>query len=1186
MSPEILNDILRSGPLIFDGAMGTALQMQGLTPHDFGREDFFGCNEYLVISSPESVQKVHRSYLEVGCDVIETNSFGATPVVLAEFGLDQKTYELNFQAARLAREVVRDFHALGRPRFVGGSMGPTTKLPSLGHITFEEMVEGYYIQSKGLVEGGVDLLCVETCQDILQMKAALVGINRYRKEVARKIPVAVSVTIETTGTMLLGTEVSAALTAVEPYGVNLFGLNCATGPREMSEHLRVLSASSPIPILVMPNAGIPENRGGTTHYPLTPDELAEYLSHYVRDLGVQAVGGCCGTTPEHLHKVVSAVRGCSPKPRQPEFVPSASSLYQSVPLRIDRPPVLIGERTNANGSKAFRDLLVKEDWEGIVAIGRDQVREQAHLQDVCVAYVGRDEIRDMREVVTRFNRQITTPLLIDSTDPAVIEEALKRHGGRAVVNSINLEDGEDRASAILDLCKTYGAAVIALTIDEQGMAKTAGEKMRIAQRLHDLVVGKHGLRPQDLILDPLTFTLASGDEEFRSAGKETLEAITQIKARFPRVHTLLGVSNISFGLQPFTRQVLNSVFLHHAVEAGFDMAIVHASKIVPLYRIDEQGREISRKLIFDERRYEGEGADRRVVYDPLAELLSHYSGRKAKSTQKKIVAGETPEERLRNRIVEGVKSGLHDDLRLALESRPALEIINEILLEGMKIVGDLFGSGQMQLPFVLQSAEVMKEAVSFLEPHMEKAEGRSRGTLVLATVKGDVHDIGKNLVDIILTNNGYRVINLGIRCPVESMIHAAQEERADAIGMSGLLVKSTVVMKENLEVLNERNLHIPVVLGGAALTRRYVEEDLRSVYRGHVAYAGDAFDGLRFMESIVGRTPSIPASASHEHRKESFLSGTEAKVGMSQPQVRKSGPTRGPVGEWSATIPESKHEALPHDHPVQKPPFWGSKVVESVSLDEVFSFVNEIALIRGQWRVVRGKRSEQEYDVILREQIYPELRELKRKVKEEELLDPKLVYGYFPCQAAGEELVIYRPPDEGAGSSGLSEWMRFRFPRQKKSPFRCISDFFKPIESGETDVVAFHLVTMGSVASEHSKRLFESDRYKDYLYFHGLSVESAEALAEFWHRRIREELGINGSDAKEIRQLFAQKYQGARYSFGYPACPSLEDQEKIFELLRPERIGVRLTEGFQLVPEQSTSAIIVHHPQAKYFTIN
>lgn len=1179
MSPTFL-DILKEKIIVFDGATGTHFQGQNLTADDFGGEQYAGCNEHLVLTKPAAVQQVHKDYLEAGCDVIETDSFGSTSIVLAEYGLQDQAYILNKKAAEIAVGMAADYSRSGKKRFVAGSMGPTTKLPSLGHISFRLMEESYLEQTRGLVDGGVDLLSIETCQDVLQIKSALSGVFRAFQECKRRVPIIVSVTIETMGTMLLGTEISAALTSIEPYDVDIIGMNCATGPQEMSEHVRTLSSSSPRPIFVMPNAGIPENVGGHAHYHLSPEELVRFLSHFVKDLGVHIVGGCCGTTNEHIRQLVDAVGDLAPVPRKPEFVPSVSSLYQSVPLQITPPPVLIGERTNANGSKMFKDLLAKEDWEGIVAMGRQQVKEQAHLQDVCVAYVGRDEARDMREVITRFNTQVTTPIVIDSTEWPVIEEALQRIGGKAVVNSINLEDGEERIARILPLCRRYGAAVIALTIDEQGMAKNASKKLEIARRIYDLATGKYGMKPHDLIFDTLTFTLGSGDEEFRTAGKESIEAIRLIKKEFPGVHTLLGVSNISFGLAPHARHALNSVFLHYAVEAGLDMAIVHASKIMPLFKINEKEREICRKLIFDEREFKGEGESRKTVYDPLKELLAVTSAGGEKK-KKGPVSGGTVEERLKNRIIDGDRPGLNADLDEALKKHPALEIVNSILLDGMKVVGELFGSGQMQLPFVLQSAEVMKAAVSYLEPYMEKKEGRGKGTMVIATVKGDVHDIGKNLVDIILTNNGYKVVNLGIKCPVETMLHAAQEHGADAIGMSGLLVKSTLIMKENLEVMNERNITIPVVLGGAALTKRYVEKDLRSVYKGNVSYANDAFDGLKFMEYVLAGEV-LMSSGTKDQPDEERLTGSEAKIAMMVAETAQQKETRKRNDRLQSNIQPPKV--------IPRPPFWGSRVVENIPLDDVYSYINEIALIRGQWRVVRGKMSENDYQKILNEQINPDLEKLKEDVRKTNLLNPKVVYGYFPCQSDGNDLIIYHPADKGTSNlelhtSTFSEWLRFSFPRQKDAQHLCISDFFSPVGSDRVDVVAFHLVTMGRQASEHSRSLFESNRYKEYLYFHGLSVESAEALAELWHKRIRTELGIDGKDSADIRKLFAQHYQGSRYSFGYPACPNLEDQAKLFQLLKPDRIGVNLSEEFQLDPEQSTSAIIVHHPDARYFFV-
>ncbi|HAV22604.1 MAG TPA: methionine synthase [Bacteroidetes bacterium] len=1160
-------DRVREKVVVFDGATGTHFQNQGLTADDFGGEHLAGCNEYLVVSKPSAVERVHSDYLDAGCDVVETDTFGATSVVLAEYGLQDRTYEINFAAAQIARRVASDFSLSGHPRFVAGSMGPTTKLPSLGHISFVDLSAAYYEQARGLLEGGVDLLSVETCQDILQTKAALYGIFRLFGEVRRKVPVIASVTVEATGTMLLGTEIGAALTSLEPYDIDVIGMNCATGPKEMSEHVRVLADASPLPLFVMPNAGLPENVGGHAHYSLSPEDLVRYLAHFVKDLGVNVVGGCCGTTKEHIRQLVQAVGGLSPVPRKPEFVAGASSLYQSAPFRIDNPPVLIGERTNANGSKLFRDLLAKDDWEGIVAMGKDQVREQAHLLDVCAAYVGREERADMKEIISRFNRQITIPLVIDSTEPPVIEEALQHIAGKAVVNSINLEDGEERLARVTRLCRQYGAAVIALTIDEQGMAKTVDAKVAVAKRIYDLAVRTHGMKPHDLVFDALTFTLGSGEEEFRRAGANTIEAIRRIKSELPGVHTILGVSNISFGLAPNIRAALNSVFLHYAVEAGLDMAIVHASKIIPLFKLDERTREICRQLVFDERRFEGEGDDRAVTYDPLTELLAYASGKTRETAAIPAVAAPV-EERLKTRIIDGNKVGLQKDLDEARTTHPPLEIINTFLLDGMKVVGELFGSGQMQLPFVLQSAEVMKAAVAYLEPFMEKKEGSTKGTLVIATVKGDVHDIGKNLVDIILSNNGYKVFNLGIKCPLENMLHAHETNSANAIGMSGLLVKSTLVMKENLAVMSERGLRVPVILGGAALTRRYVEQDLRSVYDGPVYYARDAFDGLRLMETIMsGGSPTQV----QDEVDATQLTGTEAKIAMSLEEHAGAG--------------TDVRSDVSRDVHIPTPPFWGSRVANDIRLDDVFTYVNDVALIRGQWRVVKGKLSAEEYQTVLRDKVLPEYESLKNKIRAEGLLQPKAVYGYFPCQSQGDDLILYDVPKDGSPPDDGTEALRLSFPRQPKGRRLCIADFFAPVSSGKIDVIGMHLVTVGRRASEYAHQLFTSDNYKDYLYFHGLSVESAEALAELWHKKIREELGIAGKDAPEIKRLFSQGYQGARYSFGYPACPNLEDQKKIFTLLRPERIGVALSEEFQLEPEQSTSAIIVHHPEARYFNI-
>jgi 5-methyltetrahydrofolate--homocysteine methyltransferase len=1143
---------LREKIIVFDGATGTNLQLMNLTANDFGGEALNGCNEHLVFTRPDAVERLHASFYEVGCDVVETDTFGSTPIVLGEYDLADQAYEHNRRAAEIAKKVAQQFSTPNYPRFVAGSMGPTTKLPSLGHISYENMKAAYAVQAAGLVEGGADLLVVETCQDLLQTKAALAAIFEYFAKKKVRVPVIASVTVETMGTMLLGSDIAAALTALEPFPLTAVGMNCATGPKEMSENIRYLAANSPFPVFCMPNAGLPENVGGRAHYKLTPEELNQFLSHFVKDLGVQIVGGCCGTRPEHIKPLVESVGQLAPKPRQIDFVPSAASLYNSTALHLDPPPLLVGERLNANGSKQFRELLLKQDWDAMVSMAKEQVREGAHMLDVCTAYVGRDETADMIPLVELLNTQISVPLVIDSTEWQVIDAALQRVAGRAIVNSINLEDGEERMIKVLPLCKKYGAAAIALTIDEQGMAKTAEKKFEIAQRIHDLAVNKYGMRPQDLIFDCLTFTLGSGDEEFRRSGVETIAAIRRIKKELPSCYTILGVSNVSFGLNPHARHALNSVFLYYAVEAGLDMAIVHASKIMPLHKIPEAERELHRRLIFDERKFDENG---KCVSDPLQEILAFYA---EKSAQKKEVAAmpTAVEERLKRRIVDGEKLGLETDLNEALQKYAALDIINNILLDGMKTVGELFGSGQMQLPFVLQSAETMKAAVKFLEPHMERVEGASKGTMVLATVKGDVHDIGKNLVDIILANNGYKVINLGIKVPIEQMLQAAEEHKADAIGMSGLLVKSTLIMKENLEVMSERGITVPVVLGGAALTRRYVEEDLRAIYHGSLAYANDAFDGLHFMEEIC----------------ESPVASKQLSVTSKQKKSK--------AGERSRREEIITAAKNPTWKPVEIPaaPFLGTKIVRDIPLAAVFDYVNPIALFRGQWQVRRGKMKIADYNQMVEEKIVPILEELKQRCISEKLLTPEVVYGYFLCNSDGDEVIIYH-------ESGAREIERFRFPRQAEGNLHCIADFFAPVSSGKKDLIGMMVVTVGHKASEISRKLFEGDQYADYLYFHGLSVETAEALAEYWHKRMREELGIAVDDSEEIRELFQQGYRGSRYSFGYPACPNLEDQAKLFRLLDPARLNISLTEEFQIVPEQSTSAIVVHHPEAKYFNV-
>jgi 5-methyltetrahydrofolate--homocysteine methyltransferase len=1178
-------DALKERIVVFDGAMGTNIQVQNLTADDFGGPQLEGCNEYLLISKPSAIENVHAAFYEVGCDVVETNSFGSTGIVLAEYQIEHLAYELNFKAAQLAKRVASDFSTKAKPRWVSGSMGPGTKLPTLGHINFRDLKAAYYEQVRGLVDGGVDMLQVETCQDLLQTKAALSAIFEYFAEIKRRVPVIAQVTIEIFGTMLNGTEISAALTALEPFPVDIIGMNCGTGPKHMAESIRYLCENAPLPVSVLPNAGLPQVKNNATHYDETPESFTAQIVHFAKDFGVNVVGGCCGTTPAHLRQVVEAMQGVTPKQREAKLVPSASSIYFQQPYVQDSSFLIVGERVNASGSKKMRDLLNAEDWDGLVSLAKEQEREGAHILDVNVDFVGRDGVKDMHELARRLVTNVKIPLMLDSTEWEKMEAGLEHAGGKCILNSTNYEDGEPRFAKVLDLAKRFGASVVIGTIDEQGMARGAEGKFEIARRAYEQATGKYGVQAHDIFFDPLALPISTGIEEDRRNALETIEGIRRIKASLPGCFTILGVSNISFGLNPASRVVLNSVFLHDAVEAGLDAAIVNASKIVPLNRIGERELKVARDLIYDRREFDGDVC----TYDPLGVFTTLFEGVSTR-TEKKDNSTLPVEERLKNHIIDGEKIGLEDQLKVALEKYPALDIINNILLEGMKVVGDLFGSGQMQLPFVLQSAEVMKSAVRFLEPFMEKKGGATaKGTMVLATVKGDVHDIGKNLVDIILTNNGYKVINLGIKQTIENILNAYDEHGADAIGMSGLLVKSTLIMRENLEIMNERAITVPVVLGGAALTRRYVEDDLKAIYKGTLFYAKDAFAGLHTMDELTGTgshaakvavtvEKGIAAKAGSNGKQESFeeaeeLLGEEAKLGIRQP-ARPRGATK-----ISGDTTHTQRSDVSTDVPIPRAPFYGSKVVRNIPLDEVFAFVNETALFKGQWQFKQGRTSAEDYRALVAEHVRPVYEELKERSKREELLTPRVVYGYFPCQSAGNDLVIYQDDER-------TERMRFTFPRQPAGKRLCLADYFAAQGSGRVDVVAFHLVTMGRRASQYSQELFKADNYAEYLYFHGLSVEGAEALAELWHKRIREELCIAGKDAKELTKLFHQGYQGSRYSFGYPACPRLEDQTKLFQLLDPSRIDVELTEEFQLDPEQSTSAIIVHHEEAKYFSID
>jgi 5-methyltetrahydrofolate--homocysteine methyltransferase len=1148
--------------IVADGAMGTMLQASQLTLDDFDGHE--GCNEVLNVTRPDVVSAVHQGYLEAGADCVTTNTFGANLGNLGEYGIEDRIAELAQAGARLARQAADDWSARGRPRWVLGSIGPGTKLPTLGHVAFARLRDTYAECAAALLRGGADALIIETCQDLLQAKAAIIGARRaidarppvLSPDGAPDVPLIAQVTIETTGAMLLGSEIGAALTALEPLGIDVIGLNCATGPAEMSEHLRYLAAHSRLPLSCMPNAGLPQLTADGAYYPVEPAELADAHEQFAREFGLALVGGCCGTTAAHIAELSARLHGRPAATRRPRPEPGVASLYQHVPFRQDTAFLAIGERTNANGSKAFREAMLAARYDECIEIARAQTRDGAHLLDLCVDYVGRDGAADMAELAGRLATAATLPLVLDSTEPEVIQAGLERLGGRAVVNSVNYEDGDgpgSRISRVMPLVREHGAAVIALTIDEEGQARTAGWKVAVASRLIDDLTGNWGMRVSDIIVDCLTFPIATGQEETRRDAIETIEAIRELKRRYPDVQTTLGVSNVSFGLNPAARAVLNSVFLAECVRAGLDSAIVHAARIMPISRIPDEQRTVALDLVYDRRR---DG------YDPLARLLDLFEGVDAaavKAGRAAELAGLPLWERLKRRIIDGEKIGLEADLDEALASRPALEIVNDVLLDGMKTVGELFGSGQMQLPFVLQSAEVMKLAVGYLEPHMERSGEEGKGRIVLATVKGDVHDIGKNLVDIILSNNGYDVVNIGIKQPISAIIDAATEHRADVIGMSGLLVKSTVVMRDNLAELSSRQLsgRWPVLLGGAALTRAYVEQDLAGLFDGEVRYARDAFDGLRLMDSFMAVKRGEQGAALPPRRARRVTA--TARLRLTEPQAM---PARSDVAA---------------DSPVPAPPFHGERVIKGIQLTDYAAFLDERATFMGQWglKPARGEGG-LSYDELVQTEGRPRLRAWLERIQTEGLLEAGVVYGYFPAVSEGNDLVVL--DQQG------NERERFTFPRQRHDRHLCLADFFRPRESGETDVVAFQLVTMGPRISEATAELFAKNSYRDYLELHGLSVQLAEALAEYWHARVRGELGLAGQDPDSLDGLLRVQYQGCRYSFGYPACPNLEDRAKVVRLLAPERIGVTLSEEFQLAPEQSTDALIAHHPEAKYFS--
>lgn len=1162
-------DALTDRILVADGAMGTMLHAADLTLDDF--DGLEGCNEILNVTRPDAVRSVHEAYLAVGADCVETNTFGANLANLAEYGIEGRIRELSEAGARLARTAADAYATPEQPRFVLGSIGPGTKLPTLGHATYAALRDAYQENAVGLIAGGSDALIIETCQDLLQVKAAVIGSKRAMAELGRSVPIICHMAVETTGTMLLGSEIGAALTAIEPLGIDLIGLNCSTGPAEMGEHLRYLSQHSQIPVSVMPNAGLPVLTSDGAYFPLTPDEMGEALEQFVTDYGVALVGGCCGSTPEHIRVLAERMRGRRPVLREPRPEPGASSIYHHVPFAQDASVLMVGERTNANGSKAFRAAMLAEDWQGCVEIARGQARDGSHLLDLCVDYVGRDGTQDMRELASRFATASTLPIMLDSTEPGVIEAGLETLGGRCVVNSVNFEDGDgpdSRYARLMPVVKEHGAAVVALLIDEEGQARTKDWKVRVATRLVDDLTGRWGMARADILLDALTFPIATGQEETRRDGIETIEAIREIAARYPGVNFTLGISNVSFGLNPAARQVLNSVFLHECVQAGLTSAIVHASKILPMSKIPDEQREIALDLIYDRRR---EG------YDPVQRFIEAFEGvdaASARASRAEELAALPLRERLKRRIIDGERNGLEADLDAALASGlAAMAVINDILLDGMKVVGELFGSGQMQLPFVLQSAEVMKSAVAYLEPHLEKADDGGKGRIVLATVKGDVHDIGKNLVDIILSNNGYEVVNIGIKQPINAILDAAEQNRADAIGMSGLLVKSTVIMKENLVEMATRGVaeRWPVLLGGAALTRAYVEDDLRSMFPGQVHYARDAFEGLSLMDRVMAAK-----------RGGAQVVDPEREVALAARRARRAR-QRAIVSE---SLPElndaSVRSDVATDVEVPTPPFFGTRVVKGLPLADYAALLDERATFLGQWglRGTRGGKGPT-YEELVETEGRPRLRYWLDRLIADQVLEAAVVYGYFPAYSDGNDLVVL---DE----NGHSERARFTFPRQRQERRLCLADFFRP-HGGELDVVALQLVTVGQPISEYTAKLFARNEYRDYLEVHGLSVQLTEALAEYWHQRVRAELRLSDdrtvatADPADLAGLLRNDYRGCRYAFGYPACPDLEDRAKLVDLLGAERIGVQLSEEFQLVPEQATDAIVVHHPEASYF---
>ncbi|APJ03351.1 methionine synthase [Silvanigrella aquatica] len=1169
---KTISDIMRERVLLLDGAMGTQIFANNPTLDDYGGIQTEGCVELLNERRKEWIQEIHHNYFNAGSDAVETNTFGCNEIVLAEFGIAHRSENLNIQAAKLAREVASSYNT---PKFVIGSVGPGTKIISLLQIDYQTLYQSYYTQMRGLLIGGVDAILIETCQDINQVKIAVRAAKKAMQELKKQVPIWTQVTIEATGTMLVGSDIQTALTAIESLGVDVLGMNCATGPDEMRQHIAYLAEASPFALSVLPNAGLPQNIGGKTVYPLGPQDFAHKVVTMAKDFSLNVIGGCCGTTPEHIKELAKISGQLNAGMRKGKYDRSVCSLYSSVPLNLEPKPLYVGERTNANGSKKFRDLLAQNDFDGLVQIAKGQLKEGAHILDVCVAYVSRNETEDMDQFLKKLVTQVNIPLMIDSTEVNVIERALQIAPGKCIVNSINFEDGEEKARKILTLCKEYGAAIVALTIDEEGMAKTVERKLEIAKRIYKLVVDDFNMNPGDLIFDPLTFTLGSGDEEFRKSAISTLDAIKEIKSKLTGVRTILGLSNISFGLNPYTRQMLNSLMLYHAVKNGLDLAILNASKIIPVAKIDHEDRGLFEDLIFDKRNEQ---------YDPLKKILQKFSdSKKSGMNENSKRSTLSVEERLKLDIIDGEKQFIVEDCMEALQKYPPLHIINSILLDGMKVVGERFGAGEMQLPFVLESAEAMKAAVKSLEPYMEKKSSYSKGKMIIATVKGDVHDIGKNLVDVILSNNGFEILNLGIKQPIESILEKYKNSGAHAIGMSGLLVKSTAIMKENLEYMAIHGFKIPVILGGAALTREFVEKDCQAVYPGPVFYAFDAFESLKIMEKLCPLNEIPDAQKTTEIRN--FARSNNKETAVTSPTASDNEIKI--IRKGNKTLEADKYGQSPwirKDEKVPEPPFWGTKIVTE-PIENLFQYIDEFALIRSRWGFSQKNMTEEQFNEILDKKAFPLFAQMKEKLIKEKNIIPQAIYGYFPVCSEGNKLLVYKPGTKIDTPIKNREIIsEFYFPRQKEGKIICISDFFKNVQSGDIDTLAVQIVTLGDKLSKDSKLLYDQGNFTEYYYLHGLGTELTEAFAELIHKRIRTDLGISIKDAKTLRQLFSQGYQGSRYSFGYPACPHMEGNGTLLQLLAADRIGVQISEAFQMHPELTTSALVSWHPQARYFT--